>query len=132
MNRRGFTLIELLIVVAIIGLIATIALPRVFHVKERAQIAAMKSDLRNLVTVQEAYFAEHLAYATDPGATYHVSEGNNPPAIALTGDGWTATLTSTATDQQCGVFVGSTAVRPATREGVPACEAASVSATPLP
>ncbi len=132
MNRRGFTLIEVLIVVAIIGLIATIALPRLFHIKERAQIAAMKSDLKNLITMEEAYQAEHLTYTTDLGATYHASGGNNPPTINLTADGWTATITSTATNEQCAVFVGSTAIPPATREGAPACAAGAGSATPLP
>src|SRR5207244_6131985 len=53
MKAKGFTLIELLIVMALIGLLATIAIPRLANTKERAPLAAMKSDLRNLVTVQE-------------------------------------------------------------------------------
>ncbi len=52
-HQDGFTLIELLVVVVIIGVLATIAIPQYYKVRERAHVAAMKSDLRNLVTAQE-------------------------------------------------------------------------------
>ena len=48
MNRKGFTLIELLIVVVIIGILAAIAIPKFANTKEKAVVASMKSDLRNL------------------------------------------------------------------------------------
>jgi len=67
MKTKGFTLIELLIVMALIGLLATIAIPRLANTKERAQLAAMKSDLRNLVTAEENYLAENQKYTTDLG-----------------------------------------------------------------
>ncbi|OLC04368.1 MAG: hypothetical protein AUH78_09460 [Gemmatimonadetes bacterium 13_1_40CM_4_69_8] len=132
MKGNGFTLIELLIVMALIGLLATIAIPKLANTKERAQVAALKSDLRNLVTVEENYLAENAKYATDPGPAYHVSPGNRMPTITLTRDGWTAAISSPNTTQQCAVFVGSTPLAPATREGAPACEKPSSSATPLP
>jgi len=132
MKRNGFTLIELLIVMALIGLLATIAIPRLTNTKERAQLAAMKSDLRNLVTMEENYLAENQKYTIDLSTAYHVSPGNRTPTIALTTDGWTASITSPNTTHQCAVFVGSTSVAPATREGAPACEKSTGSATPLP
>src|SRR5438552_19194303 len=64
MNRKGFTLIELLIVVVIIGILAAIAIPKFANTKEKAYLAAMKSDLRNLVTAEEAYFADSIKYTT--------------------------------------------------------------------
>ncbi len=131
MRRAGFTLIELLTVVVIIGLLATIALPKLTNLKTRAQVAAMKSDLRNLVTLQETYFAQNLKYATDLGSAYTVSAGNPVPTITLTGDGWTATLTNVTAGQTCAVFMGSTLARPAIKEGAPACEpTASATVTP--
>ena len=64
MNRKGFTLIELLIVVVIIGILAAIAIPKFANTKEKAYIASMKADLRNLVTAEEAYFADSIKYTT--------------------------------------------------------------------
>ena len=63
-NKKGFTLIELLIVVVIIGILAAIAIPKFANTKEKAYLTAMKSDLRNLVTAEEAYFAEWATYTS--------------------------------------------------------------------
>src|SRR5204862_3032883 len=60
--RKGFTLIELLIVVVIIGILAAIAIPKFANTKSKAYVTAMKSDLRNLVTAEEACFAEYAYY----------------------------------------------------------------------
>src|SRR2546422_1396046 len=62
MSRNGFTLIELLIVVVIIGLLATIAIPKFSNTKEKAYVASMKSDLRNLATAEEAFFYDSTKY----------------------------------------------------------------------
>ncbi len=79
MKRAGFTLIELLTVVAIIGLLAIVGIPKLTSLKGRAQVAAMKSDLRNLVTLEENYFAQNLKYATvtDLAGSYTVTAGNS-------------------------------------------------------
>src|SRR5262249_32283604 len=61
-NKKGFTLIELLIVVVIIGILAAIAIPKFANTKEKAYVAAMKSDLRNMATAEESYFADNQTY----------------------------------------------------------------------
>jgi type IV pilus assembly protein PilA len=63
-SRKGFTLIELLIVVVIIGILAAVAIPRFANTKTKAFDSAAKSDLRNAMSAQEAYFADNQTYAT--------------------------------------------------------------------
>jgi prepilin-type N-terminal cleavage/methylation domain-containing protein len=63
-NRLGFTLIELLIVVVIIGILAAIAVPKFAATKDKAKLASIRSDLRNLMTAEEAYFSDYAAYGT--------------------------------------------------------------------
>src|SRR5438552_13291209 len=77
MNRKGFTLIELLIVVVIIGILAAIAIPKFANTKGKAYIASMKSDLRNLVTAEEAYFADSVKYS-GTRTEEHTSERQSP------------------------------------------------------
>lgn len=61
-NRKGFTLIELLIVVAIIGILAAIAIPQFASYRQKAYNSAAQSDLKNLKTGMEAFFADNQQY----------------------------------------------------------------------
>ena len=93
---------------------------------EQAAIDAMKADLRSLVAAEAAFFAESAKYTTRigrGGLTYAVDEGDFPPRIALTHDGWVASISSKNTRTRCMVFIGSIKSPPAIEEGVPACVA---------
>ena len=54
----GFTLIELLIVMAIIGTLLTIAVPRYFHTLERARETVLRHDLAILREAIDKYYAD--------------------------------------------------------------------------
>jgi type IV pilus assembly protein PilA len=61
-NRKGFTLIELLIVVAIIGILAAVAIPQFASYRQKGYNSAAQSDLKNIKTNLESYFADKQAY----------------------------------------------------------------------
>jgi len=121
MNRKGFTLIELLIVVVIIGILAAIAIPKFANTKEKAYIASMKSDLRNLITAEEAYFADSVKYTSNLGTAYATTSGVVGPTITTTADGFTANVSHTTTLKTCSIYVGSSSLTPANKECEPKC-----------
>ncbi len=121
-HRSGFTLIELLIVIVIIGILATIAIPKFSTTKEKSLLTAMKADLRNLATQQEAYNADFSQYTTSfPLTVYRTTTGVIGPTIAVSTDGWTAWVSHTGTTKTCAIYMGSTSLSPAVKGGVPTC-----------
>ncbi len=67
-SREGFTLIELLIVIAVLGILAGIAIPRLTGIRENANMAAAKSEVKNFQTALEMYYVDFNEYPTDTGA----------------------------------------------------------------
>jgi len=61
-KRRGFTLIELMIVVVIIGILTAMAMPRYMRVAAKSKQTEAKGILKQVYTMQEAYFAGHESY----------------------------------------------------------------------
>src|SRR3982751_4667104 len=91
-SRHGFTLIELLLVVVIIGLLAAIAIPKFANTKQKAVVASMKSDLRNLASAQESYWVENRTYygGVIPNAGFAFSPSANVTVtvVSATDAGW--------------------------------------------
>ena len=118
-TRKGFTLIELLIVVVIIGILAAIAIPKFANTKEKAYLASMKSDLRNLITAQEAYFSDnngsYASSTTALGTAYRASTGVSVSIGGVSATGWAATATHASTAKTCTISLGGSA----TNEGEP-------------
>jgi len=54
-NRKGFTLIELLIVIAILGILVSLILPRFADVREDANVKVCVANLRGLVSAMNIY-----------------------------------------------------------------------------
>jgi len=125
-HSKGFTLIELLIVVVIVGLLVSIAVPKFANGKERAIVASMRGDLHNLLAAQEGYFSNAQTYYNgplpDPALPYSTSAGVTVTLSGVSASGWGATATHFATSRSCAIFVGaSPPPAPATAEGQIAC-----------
>ena len=107
--RKGFTLIELLIVVVIIGILASIAIPKFHNSKEQSYIATMKEDVRNVATAEEAYYADHPGiYAPDVatlGTNYKPSAGVTITLVG-TANSWRATARNPMTTVSCRLATG--------------------------
>lgn len=95
-RKDGFTLIELMIVVAIIGILATVAVPSFMRYQNRARRAESYANLGGLAKAQKAYFAEFgffigaemvpsTATGVDPGPIKRESE---TIAAEFAGVGW--------------------------------------------
>jgi type II secretion system protein G len=126
-KSSGFTLVELLIVVVIIGILAALAIPKFTNTKQKAYVAEMKSDLKNLATAEEAYFYDNSTYTTDLVA---LNNFRASAAVTLTfgtvnAQGWGASVTHAnipPPGKTCALFFGAVApVPPATSDGQIAC-----------
>ena len=73
--RRGFSLIELMTVMAVIGLLAALGIPRYREMKRRAYYANIASDFNTVRIAAYNYFADNATYPPD-GST-----GAIPPAL---------------------------------------------------
>ena len=105
-KKKGFTLIELLIVVVIIGILAAIAIPKFANTKEKAYVASMKADLRNLATYEESYAADSSGtYFSGNGSAQGFSPSQNVTVTATAVAGpaatWTAAATHSLTSKTC-------------------------------
>lgn len=110
-HRRGFTLIELLVVIVIIGILATIAIPKFMASKNKALIGAMKTDLRNLVSSEETFFTDSMRYVTYDSALlrFRPSPGVADPTIVIGSGYWSATITHTMiAGFSCGISLNTT------------------------
>ena len=121
-NGKDFTLIELLIVVVIIGILAAIAIPKFANTKDRANVTAMKSDLRNLVTAMESYFNDNENYyapnLTSLSTAFRATTGVTVSLTAVGQSSWSASATHVASSKSCTISVGGSS----TNDGVPLCQ----------
>lgn len=126
LTRRGFTLLELLAVVVVMGIVLAILIPKFANSKGRANEAAMKSDLRNLASVQEAYWYDYDTYyagaVPSAGLKFVPTPGVSIVLSGVSPAGWAATATHTGSPKTCALFYGTAAPpAPAIQEGLVAC-----------
>ncbi len=84
-KEAGFSLVELMIVVGIIGLLATLAIPRFQQFQAKAKMAEAKTTLSHIYTLQEAYHLDNNTYQAFTKIGYNAGWGtcSNAEAKAL-------------------------------------------------
>jgi type IV pilus assembly protein PilA len=100
-NQAGFSLVELMVVVAIIGILASLAIPSIGKYMAKARQSEAKTQLSSLYTAEKAFFAEYTAFDQRFGAVgyspegrlrYNVGFANGANGLALPANGYNVTL----------------------------------------
>jgi len=108
----------------IIGILASIAIPKFNSTRERAYLAALRADLRNLANLQDVYYNDNFTYSTDPAALgYTNTEGVLMNLVEASGTGWSASASHAGLpSESCAIYHGGAAqLAPANVESVVLC-----------
>ena len=103
-RSHGFTLLELIIVIIVIGILASIALPRYIRIAEKGRAGEAKNMLSALRSAQMRYAAQYGGYANSlalldvnlPAAKYFTMSVPASPSTNLSDE---TVLVATATRQ---------------------------------
>lgn len=128
MKKRGFTLIELMIVVAIIGILASIAIPNFLKFQTKARQVEARTNLASVAVAEISYFAEKnnwaftldlIGWQPQGAAKYKYSLGTDPLTYGASNcnNGTTNCLNNCAPDGTAGIPTDSIAGFTAIAEG---------------
>ncbi|MFN7569925.1 MAG: type II secretion system major pseudopilin GspG [Betaproteobacteria bacterium] len=79
-RRRGFTLIEIMVVIAILGILAALIVPRIVGRTDDARIAAAKTDIATIMQALKLYRLDNGRYpSTEQGLRALIEKPSGEP-----------------------------------------------------
>lgn len=108
-NQKGFTLVELMVVVAIIGILSTVAVPQFKKYQGKAKTSEAKVQLASIYTVEMGAMTDYDGYATCLADLGYDAQAKGYYAVGFTADSFTALTLRSATCSS------SSAITPTTR-----------------
>lgn len=95
--EQGFSLVELMIVVAIIGVLAALAVPKFQSFQAKAKQSEAKSNLSHIYTLEQSYFGDQDKYTIDKAELGFSTQGHTRYDYDITIGAGGATFVGTAT-----------------------------------
>ena len=118
-KHAGFTLIELLIVMSIVALLLTIAVPRYFGSVDKSKEVALKENLQVLRTGIDKYYADKGVYPAALADLVTQKYFRSVPVDPITESSTSWQLVASPDTDKPGVADVHSGAKGKTREGVP-------------
>ena len=79
-KNRGFTLIEIMVVIVILGILASLVVPKIMSRPDDARLIAARQDISSLTQALKLYRLDNQNYpTTEQGLAALVQKPNSPP-----------------------------------------------------